>query len=135
MREIDRDEIWFRPMMNVVALRLLEQVAWGSKLRLYMGASLSMLDMASDVYMILLYWNTLGLERAGVILLNFLLANVAWQLLLVIAQNKKAPWRVLLREILYVLTCTKVGVDVYRVASGAKREVYQLFPADAELGE
>ena len=75
------------------------------------------------------------MEGTGDLLLNFLLANVVWQLLVVIGQNKKAPWRVLFRETLYVITCAKVGVDVYRVASGAKRETFQSISADTELGE
>ena len=75
------------------------------------------------------------MERTGDLMLRLLLMNVAWQLLVVIGQNKDAPWRVLFREMSYVLTCAKVGVDVYRVASGAKQETYQIFSADQELGE
>ena len=126
---------WTKAMLLEVSREVISRALWGSRYRLYMGAILSMLDMGTDINMILVYWNTPGMERAGDLMSNLLLANVAWQLLLVIIQNKKAPWRVLLREILYVLTCTKVGVDVYRVASGAKQEAYQTAGANTELGE
>ena len=66
---------------------------------------------------------------------KLLLANVAWQLLLVIFQNKNAPWKVLFRESFYVVSCAKVGVDAFRVASGSKRETYQTISSEAELGE
>ena len=133
--ELDVAHAWFRPLVYEIAKKLKADMSWGANRRLYVGAALSMLDMGSDMYMIVVYWNTLGMERTGDILLNFLLANVAWQLMLVILQNLKAPWRVLFWEVLYVLTCTKVGIDVYRVASGAKRETYRSLSPEAELGE
>ena len=133
--ELDVAHAWFRPLVYEIAKKLKADMSWGANRRLYVGAALSMLDMGTDVNMVVVYWNTPGMEGTGDILLNFLLANVAWQLLIVISQNYKAPWRVLFWEILYVLTCTKVGVDVYRVASGAKRETYQTFGAAAELSE
>ena len=122
-------------MVLEVSREVIARASWGSKYRLYMGAFLSMLDMGTDIYMILIYWNTPGMKRAGDLMFRLLMMNVASQLLIVVSQNKKAPWRVLFWEMLYVLTCTKVGVDVYRVASGAKQESYQTFDADTELGE
>jgi hypothetical protein len=41
---------WFKPMLNTIAQRLLENVGWGIKLRLYVGAGLSTLDLFSDLY-------------------------------------------------------------------------------------
>jgi hypothetical protein len=55
MKELDHACRWFRPMMDIVGKRLFESVSWGLKSRLYMGAGLSILDMASDVNVALLY--------------------------------------------------------------------------------
>ncbi|GMI29651.1 hypothetical protein TeGR_g14379 [Tetraparma gracilis] len=44
--------VWFRPMMDTIAQRLLESVSWGLKMRLYTGAGLSTLDLLTDLYMI-----------------------------------------------------------------------------------
>ncbi|GMI19237.1 hypothetical protein TeGR_g13668, partial [Tetraparma gracilis] len=44
--------VWFRPMMDTIAQRLLESVGWGLKMRLYTGAGLSTMDLISDVFMI-----------------------------------------------------------------------------------
>jgi hypothetical protein len=133
--ELDETQAWFRPLINEIAKTLLADASWGAKGRLYFGATLSVLDMVSDIYMIVEYWNAPGKENTAVALLTCLLMNLAVQLFIVIAQNVKAPRRVLFREMLYVLSCTKVGVDVYRVAVGAKQETYHSFNADKELGE
>ena len=134
--EVDVAHAWFRPLVYEIAKKLKADTDWGAHRRLFVGAALSMLDMGTDINMVLIYWNTPGMVGAGDLMMQLLLANVAWQLLLVIIiQNRKAPWKVLFWEILYVLTCTKVGVDVFRVASGAKRETYRTMDTDAELGE
>ncbi|GMI28241.1 hypothetical protein TeGR_g4461, partial [Tetraparma gracilis] len=52
MGEMEREYVWFRPMMDSVAQRLLESVSWGLKMRLYTGAGLSTLDLITDLYMI-----------------------------------------------------------------------------------
>ncbi|GMI25032.1 hypothetical protein TeGR_g8761 [Tetraparma gracilis] len=52
MGELEREYVWFRPMMDTIAQRLLESVSWGLKMRLYVGASLSTMDLLSDLYMI-----------------------------------------------------------------------------------
>ncbi|GMI24556.1 hypothetical protein TeGR_g3140 [Tetraparma gracilis] len=52
MGELEREYVWFRPMMDTIAQRLLESVGWGLKMRLYTGAALSTMDLISDVFMI-----------------------------------------------------------------------------------
>ena len=44
-----------RPMMNVMARRLLGEVSWGLKMRVTMGAGLSILDMATDIFVLVGY--------------------------------------------------------------------------------
>jgi hypothetical protein len=52
MKELEDSYAWFRPMMDMIAQRLLESVSWGLKLRLFMGAGLSMADLATDIFMV-----------------------------------------------------------------------------------
>lgn len=52
LKDIDKEYTWFRPMMVAAARRLLSKVAWGVKLRVAMGAGLSMLDMVTDAFVI-----------------------------------------------------------------------------------
>jgi hypothetical protein len=108
LKELDREEVWFRPMVNTVALRLLGEVSWGLKLRVFMGAGLSMLDMGSDINVILLYMGNSDTKGYAMSLLGMLLACIAIQLLVVWQQNKANPRKMLL-EMLIVLTGLKPG--------------------------
>jgi hypothetical protein len=108
LKELDREEVWFRPMANTVALRLLGEVSWGLKLRVSMGAGLSMLDMCSDINVILLYMGNSDTKGYGMSLLGMLLACIAIQLLVVWQQNKAKPRKMFL-EVLVVLTGLKPG--------------------------
>ena len=40
-----------------VAKQLLKDASWGSKMRLFVGAALSMVDLASDIAMLVTYMN------------------------------------------------------------------------------
>jgi hypothetical protein len=122
-------------MVNEIAKTLLADANWGANFRLGIGAGMSVLDMATDINMVFVYWNTPGQEDVGNVLLACLLLNIVWQLFVVWLQNKKAPLRVLLWEMIYVLSCTKVGVDAYRVAAGVEQETYNYFDPAFELGK
>ena len=57
LREFDDDQVWLRPMLVQVAKQLLKEASWGSKMRLFVGAGLSMVDLASDITMVVTYAN------------------------------------------------------------------------------
>jgi hypothetical protein len=133
--ELEAAHSWFRPLMENIAKRLLRDSSWGARYRLYFGAGMSILDMGSDIYVIISFLGTEGLENSGYNLLYLLITNIAFQLIVVFGQNRKGPMRHMLMEMLYVVTCTKVGVDAYRVASGAEQEVYNIFDPYTELGK
>jgi hypothetical protein len=135
LRELDSTHAWFRPMVNEIAKTLLAEASWGARVRLYAGAGLSMLDMVSDMYVIVLYWGSADEADVGNTLFAFLLANIAWQLLNTSLNYWRAPLRVLLWEMFYVLSCAKVGVDAYRVAAGVEQEAYTIMDSDMELSE
>jgi hypothetical protein len=108
LRELDHEEVWFRPLMDVVALRLLGEVSWGLKMRVFLGAGLSILDLASDINVIVLYNSTPEQQAFAVALLGMILSGLALQLLVVYFQNRTKPLR-LLRESIIVLTGLKPG--------------------------
>jgi hypothetical protein len=110
--ELDREEVWFRPMMNTVTFRLLGEVSWGLKARVFVGAGLSILDMASDIYMIISFLRTGDGTWFGFALLGMLMASVVMQLVIVILQNKGRPWN-MLKGALIVLTGLKPGKQTY----------------------
>jgi hypothetical protein len=108
LRELDRAEIWFRPMMNTVAQRLLSSVSWGLKFRVFSGAGMSMLDMVSDSNVIVLYLGSSDTEGHGMVLLWMLVSCVLLQLLVVYCQHRGKK-KHLLKEGLVVLTGLKPG--------------------------
>jgi hypothetical protein len=125
--ELDREFVWFRPMLDAIATELLGKVAYGVQLRAFIGAAVSILDLGSDLYMVNDFFNT---GRAGTAkgLLCMMLTNLAAQLAIVFVQTrrlKKNKWKKMLTECLSVVTFTKPGVDAYRVASGADVKVGQ----------
>ena len=132
MQELDRNLIWFRPMMNRMAMRLLAKVAWGAKSRLYTGAFLSSMDLITDLATIRRFWLTGNY--------NFAYANIAFigaalliQLLVVFGQNKKRGWKVVAYEMLIVVGMIKPAIDAMRVASGEPQAERTLFDPSMEL--
>jgi hypothetical protein len=94
-------------MMDTIAQRLLESVSWGLKMRLYTGAGLSTMDLISDVYMIS-YYATTGQPGTALSLAIMVGLCLLIQLLVVWFQNRKGPRRVMLKEMLIVLSGMKV---------------------------
>jgi hypothetical protein len=91
--------------------------------------------MASDIIVIIAYKGTEEFEKEGNLLLGLLIANLFCQLFMVYVQSRSGPRRALFWEIIYTVTCVKVGVDAYRVATGAEQESYNVFAPRMELGK
>jgi len=132
MQELDRKLIWFRPMMNRIAMRLLASAAWGANFRLYCGAALSIMDMVTDVAAIYRFFmlGNYGFAWANI---AFIAASLLIQLIIVLCQNKKRGWRVLAYEAMIVLLMVKPAVDARRVAGGEDKEEHSLLEPQTEL--
>jgi hypothetical protein len=119
-------------MMDTIAQRLLESVSWGLKMRLYTGAGLSMMDLLSDLYMIYTYATT---EQPGTALSLAIMVGlcILGQLAVVWIQAHKRPRRVMLKEMIIVLSGTKPGIDAKRVADGNKQAEHAAINPDMEL--
>ena len=118
--------------MNAIALKLVGDVGWGLKLRVFVGAALSTLDWVTDVYITYTFWED-GKEiffRSSSAMLG---TSMFLMLLLVCLQNwKLAKCRVVL-EMIPVVVGLKPAVDAYRVASGTNQEEGQLFNPLGEM--
>ena len=133
LQELDSTQPWFRPMMKVVSRELLKEADWGSKVRLYFGAGVSMLDLASDVYMVNEYLTTDGLEREGYRLLTMIGVCITFQLFIVYFVHGKRSLRVMLLEMLIVILGVKPGIDAGRVAAGQEQIENTLIDPITEL--
>jgi hypothetical protein len=108
--------------MHEITKHLLSMTALGLKMRLFSGAGLSVFDIISDVYMITVF---LGSEETrGVAHVNIacVALSLLTQLLLVWIVHKKRSWRKIAREMLYVVTFCKPGIDAARVAAGNEND-------------
>ena len=78
LKEFTEQHDFFTPMLQVVARRLLKEASWGTKLRLYLGAGLSMSDMVSDISVIVLYLGMAKTAGYGWALLTMVLLSVVF---------------------------------------------------------
>jgi hypothetical protein len=120
-------------MMDTVAQRLLENVGWGLKMRLYTGAGLSTMDLLTDVYMTYTYATTEGQQGTALSLGIMVGMCLLLQLSIVWMQTHKGPRRVVLREVLIVLTGLAPGVHAMRVADGNKKSEHAAVEPELEL--
>ena len=65
LTEMDMRYTWFRPMMNKVASHLLAEATLGARMRLFAGAALSTVDMATDLSISVRYLTEHGQEGLG----------------------------------------------------------------------
>merc|ERR1719171_843702 len=63
-----------------------------------------------------------GNVEAATAIFAMVTVNLAMQLGIVMVQNWRRPWKEKLKESLIVLSCTKPGVDAYRLAHGRDQE-------------
>jgi len=101
-------------------------------MRVTMGAGLSILDMATDIFVIVGYMGKEETRGYGRGLLGMIVASMVLQLFIVFCQNKGKA-RVLMKESLIVLTGLKPGVDCYRLCAGQEMEEHHIFDAKYEL--
>jgi hypothetical protein len=115
-------------MMDTVARRLLERVSWGMKFRLYLGAGLSILDMVTDIFVIVHYLSSdeEKTRRYGYILIVMITCSLGFLCLMSWVQNHRGSRKVLIRELLFCVSGLKPGVDAARVARGKEKGDWQV---------
>jgi hypothetical protein len=128
LTELASLEQWFRPMVISMTQNIMDEIPLSAKLKLFIGAALSIVDMVTDVRMIFAY-RALGEYFYAYALVAMIAACLVNQLLLVYGQNVRASRGMLLREMLYVVTFVKPGVDAIRCAR--KEELSEEHVADA----
>ena len=96
---------------------------------------MSMLDMITDIQVIVQYMGTPGQERYGRILICMISFCLLSQLNVVWLQTRKGTKTAMLEEVLIVMTALKPGVDAYRVANGEEPNAGAVLPPDLELGK
>ena len=121
LKELDEEYGWFRPLLETIGFKLMEEVPWGVKMRVTVGAFTSMTDLLTDVYVTYMFWSDkkYGYFKAS---LASLVASIGLQMLFVSGQNKKLGMKRVGWELIPILLGYRPAVDAYRVATGAKHE-------------
>jgi hypothetical protein len=120
MRTMDEDYAWFRPTMEAVATRRMRSSPFGLKMRVGVGAVVSISDTISDVIMVVSFLSA-GLTSAAYGTIAMVGLSMLLQIAAAVAQNKHRGWLAVAYEVGIVLCFLKVPVDAYRVASGHKQ--------------
>jgi hypothetical protein len=96
---------------------------------------LSVLDMVTDVLMIVEYLNTEGQEGYGHALIAMVSLSMFFQLVVVYVQQRKGSLSGLTTSVLFTLLALKPGVDAYRVANGEEQSEHAVVDPAHELSE
>jgi len=97
---------WVESMLLEVAQEVMKTAPWGLMWRVSTGAALSVLDIITDVVVIVGYMGKEETRGYGYSLLWMLVGSMVLQLVLVFGQNRKKPW-VMAKEMLIVITGLK----------------------------
>jgi len=93
-----------------------------------------MVDMVTDVQVIVEYLNTPGKEAYAYPLMGMVGTCLFFQLLVVVfMQNRKASKAKMAKEMLIVLSGLKPGFDAYQVAKGAEQSAGAVLDPATEL--
>ncbi|GMI11879.1 hypothetical protein TrVE_jg12516 [Triparma verrucosa] len=96
------------------------------------GAGMSFFDVACDVLMVREFYLNEQMKSAAATIVTILL-SLALQSILVILQNIKRKRHTVIKELLFVWTFLKPGVDVYRVLKGNEQQVGTTFTPHTEM--
>ena len=128
------DHQFFEPMMQTIAKRLLASGNLGLKMRVFLGAFLSIGDLVSDTTVIVSYLQE-GKTGQAYALISMVMTSLCFQIILVLGQNSKKSRKEKLREIFFVVTFLKPAVDAFRVATGNENEHMSMSPLQEMVSE
>ncbi|GMH49717.1 hypothetical protein TrVE_jg2396 [Triparma verrucosa] len=123
IKELMEKHDWFLPMIVIMSKGIVKTAAWGLLWRVTIGGALSLGDLATDILVLLQFWN--GGDKMSTfkdLSLISLSASILLQLMVVTFQNRKKKISKLLKEWAIVLIGMKGPWDAYRVAIGAEQE-------------
>jgi len=117
-----KEIVGFEEFMLVIANNTLRDSIYGMVMRVTVGAVLSTVDAATDIYVISTYYKSEELYGQANAMLAMLLGNLFVQLVVVYTQYKKKSWLVIGKEALITMTFLRPAVDAYRVSTNHQDE-------------
>jgi hypothetical protein len=126
---------WFRSLIILLADKYIAELEAKKKsvAKLTIGASLSQLDMYTDISMVLEYEESPATKKFGQALLTMVLICVFLQVTLALIQGWGHNKRQMTANAFLTLLGLKPAADAFRVARGAKQEAGQVIDPLLEL--
>ena len=103
--------------MITISNNLMRDNRFGIMFRISVGAALSTIDAATDIYVITTYYQSPELFGQANLLLAMISTNLVIQILAALAQYQKKSLAFKLREVLISLFFLRPAVDAYRVST------------------
>jgi len=107
---------------------LLRDSLYGTVLRVSVGAFLSILDGATDIYTVSTYYKSEELTWQANAMLAMVSMSMLTQILHVLAIYQNHPWQTKVKEILICLTFLRPAVDAYRVSTNHEDKMAAISP-------
>ena len=123
---------WTEHLVLTMAQEILKTAPWGVVWRVVIGATLSFLDLGSDLGVIVYYFQSEEQRAFGWGLLAFVLMNLALQLGISFVQHWEYP-TVLLQEAVVVVFGLKPALDAFRVATSQEQQRELVLDPKTEL--
>jgi len=117
-----KEVVGFEEFMLVIANNTLRDSIYGMVYRVTVGAVLSTVDAATDIYVISTYYQSRELYGQANAMLSMLLGNLIIQLILVYSQYRRKTWLVIGKEVLITMSFLRPAVDAYRVSTNHEDE-------------
>lgn len=132
LEEFEKECPWMRSFFVELAQYNLNTSNFGLKLRVFGGALLSTVDLITDVYMTVQFFNTDGQEHFGRTNAWLIGLTILFQIVLAYAQNSK-NFPHFLQDTLAILFGFKLALDAFRASSGAEGAEYQVVSPLTEM--
>jgi len=114
--------IGFEEFIVTIANSTLHDSVYGIACRVSIGALLSTIDAATDLYVITTYYESEELRLQANALIAMCSSSMFVSLLCALSQNNKKSGMVKLREALITLLFLRPAIDAYRVSTGHEDE-------------
>ncbi|GMH86654.1 hypothetical protein TrST_g13924 [Triparma strigata] len=132
LEEFEKEHQWMRSFFVEIAQYNLNTSNFGLRLRVFGGALLSTIDLITDVYMTVKFFNTEGQEGYGMTNAWLIGLTMIFQILIAYVQNGKKASS-FFHDLFCILTGFKPALDAYRVGSGAEQEDHHRIAPMAEM--
>ncbi|GMH81175.1 hypothetical protein TL16_g08847 [Triparma laevis f. inornata] len=134
MREMASKYSWFEPMMTSIGTQLLGEVSWGLKSRMIVGASLSFIDLVSDL---LVGWYYLSSEDSeehiyGWLTFGMVAGNIFFCTIIALVNHSKST-KAMLYDLLWIIVGMKPVKDAMTVTSGSDKPKHSYLAPVVEM--